>query len=69
MTEPTPPGVPAAETFSERLIRREAKRLAALDLSTSSPIGLENALARISEEVTAEAAEAKAKDAGGSTAK
>ena len=63
MTEPTPQPVPAAETFSERLIRREAKRLAALDLSTSSPTGLENALARISAEVTAEAAEAKAKDA------
>ncbi|HBK05381.1 MAG TPA: hypothetical protein DDZ81_05895 [Acetobacteraceae bacterium] len=62
MAEPTPP-VPPAETFSERLIRREAKRLAALDLSTSSPMGLENALARISAEVTAEAAEAKAKDA------
>ena len=48
------------ETFSERLIRREAKRLAALDLTTSSPVGLENALARISAEVTADAAEAKA---------
>ena len=63
MTEPTSSPVPAVETFSERLIRREARRLAALDLSTSSPMGLENALARISAEVTAEAAEAKAKDA------
>ena len=51
---------PIPETFSERLIRREAKRLAALELSTTTPAGLEGALARISAEVTADAAEAKA---------
>lgn len=62
MTEPAP-ATSAPETFSERLIRREARRLAALDLATSSPVGLENALATISAEVTAEAAEAKAKGA------
>jgi hypothetical protein len=47
MTEP--------ETFSERLIRREAKRRAALELSTTTPVGLENAMARISAEVTEDA--------------
>jgi hypothetical protein len=49
------------ETFSARLIRREAKRRAALELSTTSPAGLESALARISAEVTADAVDAKAK--------
>ncbi len=34
------------ETFSARLIRREAKRRAALELSTTSPAGLESALAK-----------------------
>jgi hypothetical protein len=48
-------------TFSARLIRREAKRRAALELSTTSPAGLESALARISAEVTADAVDAKAK--------
>jgi hypothetical protein len=51
---------PAAEGFSARLIRREAERRAALELATSTPAGLESALARISAEVTAEAADAKA---------
>ncbi len=46
------------DTFSERLIRREAKRLAALELSTATPLGLETALARISAEVTADAQDA-----------
>jgi hypothetical protein len=50
----------AFKTFSERLIRREALRRAALELSTTTPAGLESALARISEEVTAEAKEARA---------
>jgi hypothetical protein len=53
-------GKPIAETFSARLIRREAERRAALELATSTPAGLESALARISAEVTAEAADAKA---------
>jgi hypothetical protein len=47
------------ETFSARLIRREAQRRAALELSTATPAGLESALAQISAEVTADAAEAK----------
>jgi hypothetical protein len=51
---------PIIETFSERLIRREAMRRAALELATTTPAGLESALARISAEVTAEAVEAKA---------
>jgi hypothetical protein len=50
----------AFETFSAILIRREAKRRAALELSTTTPAGLESALARISAEVTADAADAKA---------
>ncbi|MDR3534480.1 MAG: hypothetical protein P4L90_28445 [Rhodopila sp.] len=51
---------PAFDTFTSRLIRREALRRAAQELSTATPVGLEDALARISAEVTAEAAEAKA---------
>jgi hypothetical protein len=50
---------PAHETFSARLVRREAKRRAALELATTTPAGLENALARISAEVTAEAVAAR----------
>lgn len=56
MTEADKPP-PAAETFSARLIRREAERRAALELATTTPAGLESALARISAEVTAEAAD------------
>jgi len=41
------------------MIRREALRRAAMELSTATPAGLEDALARISADVTAEAAEAK----------
>jgi hypothetical protein len=51
---------PGVETFSQRLIRREARRRAAMELSTTTPAGLESTMARISAEVTAEAAEAKA---------
>ncbi len=47
------------ETFSARLIRREAKRRAALELSTTTPAGLESTLARISAEVTADAVDAQ----------
>jgi hypothetical protein len=50
----------AFETFSARLIAREARRRAALELSTTTPAGLESALARISAEVTADAADSKA---------
>ncbi len=53
-------GKPLAESFSARLIRREAERRAAMDLRTSTPAGLESALAQISADVTADAAEAKA---------
>ena len=51
---------PAFDTFSSRLIRREALRRAALELSTATPAGLESALSQISAEVTADAAAAKA---------
>jgi hypothetical protein len=51
---------PAFDTFTARLIRREALRRAALELATTTPIGLETALAQISAEVTADAAAAKA---------
>ena len=47
------------ETFSARLIRREAERRAAMELATTTPAGLESALARLSAEVTADAADAK----------
>jgi phage shock protein A len=49
----------AFNTMASRLIRREALRRAALELSTATPQGLESALAKISAEVTAEAAEIK----------
>jgi hypothetical protein len=49
------------ETFSARLLRREAKRRAALELSTTTPAGLEIAMAKISAEVTADAVEARTK--------
>ena len=49
----------AFNTMASRLIRREALRRAALELSTATPAGLESALAQISNEVTAEALEAK----------
>jgi hypothetical protein len=49
----------AFNTMASRLIRREALRRAALELSTATPLGLESALAQISNEVTEEALEAK----------
>jgi hypothetical protein len=55
---------PAYDTLTARLIRREALRRAALELSTTTPSGLESALRRISAEVTAEAAAAKARSPG-----
>jgi hypothetical protein len=54
---------PVFDTFTSRLIRREALRRAALELSTTTPAGLESALAQISAEVTADAAAAKARPA------
>jgi hypothetical protein len=49
----------AFDTFTSRMIRREALRRAAMELSTTTPAGLEDAMARISAEVTAEAEEAR----------
>jgi len=46
---------PKFDAMTARLIRREALRRAAEELNTASPVGLEDALARISAEVTAEA--------------
>jgi phage shock protein A len=46
---------PKFDAMTSRLLRREALRRAAEELNTASPPGLENALARISAEVTAEA--------------
>ena len=48
---------PLLDAATTRLLRREALRRAAEELNTTSAPGLENALARISAEVTAEAAE------------
>ena len=53
---------PLLDAETSRLLRREALRRAAEELNTTSAPGLENALARISAEVTAEAQE---KIAGG----
>lgn len=50
---------PAFDTFASRMIRREALRRAAFELSTATPAGLEDMLARISAEVTEDAADAK----------
>jgi hypothetical protein len=47
------------DAMTARLLRREALRRAAQELNTTSALGLEDALARISAEVTAEAAEAR----------
>ena len=49
----------AHETFTTRLIRREVLRRAAAELATTTPAGLESMLARISAEVTADAAKTK----------
>jgi hypothetical protein len=58
ITDPDEPD-PAFDTFTSRLIRREALRRAAMELATTTPAGLESALARISAEVTADAAQSK----------
>jgi hypothetical protein len=55
---------PKPETFSERLIRCQAERLATLDRATTTPAGLESAMAEVSAEVTADAAEARSIAAG-----
>jgi len=46
---------PAFDAMTSRLLRREALRRAAAELNTTSPHGLEDVLARISAEVTADA--------------
>ena len=50
---------PQFDAMTARLLRREALRHATQELSTTSALGLEEALARISAEVTADAAEAR----------
>ena len=47
------------DAMTARLLRREALRRASEELNTTSAAGLEDTLARISAEVTAEAAEAR----------
>jgi len=46
-------------TMTNRLLRREALRRASEELNTTSGPGLESVLARISDEVTADAAAAR----------
>lgn len=46
---------PVFNAATSRLLRREALRRAAEELNTTSPLGLEDVLARISAEVTADA--------------
>jgi hypothetical protein len=46
---------PAFDATTSPLLRREALRRAAEELNTTSPRGLEDVLARISAEVTADA--------------
>jgi hypothetical protein len=53
------------QTLTSRLLRREALRRAAEEINTMSPAGLEQTLARISAEVTAEAADRVAIDRSG----
>ena len=55
MVDQDPPD-PQFDVMTARLLRREALRRAAEELSTMTGPGLENALARISTEVTEEAA-------------
>ena len=54
---------PAQDAIAARLLQREAMRRDAADVNTMSPAGLEGTLARISDEVTAEAAERLAEKA------
>ncbi|WP_428490982.1 hypothetical protein [Rhodopila sp.] len=58
MTEQDKPD-PTPEALTAELIRREALRRAAAELSTTAPAGVEGVLARISAEVTAAAREKK----------
>jgi hypothetical protein len=56
MTDQAPPD-PQFDVMTARLLRREALRRAAQELNTTSGPGLEGVLARISAEVTADAAD------------
>jgi len=56
MADQEPPD-PEFDAMTSRLLRREALRRAAEELNTTSGPGLEDILARISAEVTADAAE------------
>ena len=53
---------PKFDAMTARLLRREALRRAAEELNTTSGPGLEDVLARISAEVTAEATGARVAD-------
>ncbi len=64
MLDPDTPD-PQFDATTARLLRREALRRAASELNTTTGPGLENALARISAEVSEEAAAARAAAAGG----
>jgi phage shock protein A len=55
---------PQFDRMTARLLRREALRRAAQELNTTSGPGLEDALARISAEVTAEAVSRQPRAAG-----
>lgn len=59
MADPDAPD-PQFDAMTARLLRREALRRAAEELSTTTGPGLEDALARISAEVTEEAAFSRA---------
>ena len=62
VTAPDAPD-PEFNVRTSRLLRREALRRAAQELNTTSAPGLEQTLSRISDEVTAEAAERHALEA------
>jgi hypothetical protein len=55
VTDPDRPD-PEFDAMTSRLLRREALRRAAREVDTTAGPGLENMLAQISDEVTAEAA-------------
>ncbi len=50
------------DTLNARLMRREALRRETQNLNTTTPAGLEQSLAQLSAEVTAEAVERQARD-------
>ena len=54
---PSDPEAAAFNVMTSRLLRREALRRAAAEMNTTSGAGLEDMLARISAEVTSEAAD------------